>query len=750
LLLLAIALIFGQTVGYGFVSYDDGMYVYENAHVSRGLTTQGIGWAFTHEHGGNWHPLTSLSHMVDCQLFGLHAGWHHLINVLLHAATVILLLLVLWRMTDDLWPSALVAALFAVHPLRVESVAWIAERKDVLSGFCFMLTLAAYLGYVRNRFSLVRYLVLLAVFVLGLMAKPMLVTLPFVLLLLDYWPLGRMRAEADGANSRRLSHLLLEKIPLFVLAAVACALALWSQSEGSALNQQLPFSWRIGNAIVSYASYLGQLFCPTHLAVFYPHPGANLPAWKILVAVIILASVSTAALAYRRRYPYLLIGWLWYLGMLVPVIGLVQTGSQARADRYTYLSEIGLCMALAWGAVAILRARSYRGWPVAVTSALVLAILTVRAWQQTCCWCDSESLWRSAVAAVPRNGLAHCKLADALARQHRFAEAMTQYQEAVDVDPTIAEAHNNFGFALASRGQLDEAIRQYEAALAIDPYYAEAHNNLGLTLAARGRIDQARDHYQKALENHRDYADAHNNLGLTLAALGQIDQAIAHYQQAVEINPDFAQAHNNLGIAWARHGQFGKAVGCFQRALDIQPDFAEGHSNLGLVFASRGRIDQARDHYQKALLINPNFAEAHYNLALVLQAQGKLKEAIDHLQQAVKIRPAYVDAHNRLAWVRATWPEAPLRNAVEALEQAERANELCAGRQPAVLDTLAAAYAEAGRFPEAVATVRKALELAKQQPGNAALADGLQTRLALYQAGKPYRQTVSPPAQRKP
>ncbi len=391
LLLLAVGLVFGQTVGYDFVNFDDGLYVYENPQISGGLSAQGIGWVFTHTHGANWHPLTGLSHMVDCQFYGLHAGGHHSTNVLLHAATAILLFLVLRRMTGDVWPSALVAALFAVHPLRVESVAWISERKDVLSGLLFVLTLGAYVRYARGPFSLGRYLLVAALLTLGLMAKPMLVTLPLVLLLLDYWPLGRMtavgREDIPVASGGRADHfffpkrLLLEKLPLLLLAVVSCLMTLWAQGEASALNAQIPVGSRIANALVSYVAYMGQLFCPVGLAAYYPHPEGDLPVWKVIGALAMLACISVGVLAGWRRYPYLLVGWLWYVGMLIPVIGLVQVGKIAMADRYTYLPQIGLCIALAWGPIDVCRSWPYRRWLCGVTSALVLAVLMGCAWR---------------------------------------------------------------------------------------------------------------------------------------------------------------------------------------------------------------------------------------------------------------------------------------------------------------------------------------------------------------------------------
>ena len=365
-LLLAVAVVFGPTIRHEFVNYDDDDYVYENPQVARGFTAPGIVWAFTHFHSGNWHPLTWLSHMVDCQLYGLdHPGGHHLTNVLLHAASCLVLFVVLRQMTGDLWPSAFVASLFAIHPLHVESVAWVAERKDVLSGLFFMLTLAAYVSYARRPFSLLRYLLTTALFALGLMAKPMLVTLPFVLLLLDYWPLGRIGATSQPVSresrlpqqsSPALRRVLLEKLPWLAMAAASCAATFLAQGTSVVVVQRLPLLTRIDNALVSYAAYLGQFFYPAGLAALYPHPQSSLPIWKIVAAVLLLLGVSLAALACRRKCPYLLVGWLWYLGMLVPVIGLVQVGSQAMADRYTYLTQIGLYIALAWGSERVCQA----------------------------------------------------------------------------------------------------------------------------------------------------------------------------------------------------------------------------------------------------------------------------------------------------------------------------------------------------------------------------------------------------------
>jgi tetratricopeptide (TPR) repeat protein len=651
-LLLAVGLVFGQTLCHPFVNFDDRSYVYENPRVSDGLTLRGIAWVFTHGHGGNWHPLTGLSHLVDCQFYGLHAAGHHLTNVLLHATAVIGLFLVLWQMTGGLWPSALVAAMFAVHPLRVESVAWVAERKDVLSGLLFMLTLGAYVRYVRKPSSWRRYLLLLGLFALGLMAKPMLVTVPLVLLLLDYWPLGRLAANPHrhatpphatsslAATLRRLPlfwRLVIEKLPLLLLGVLSCAATLWVQRDAVRLNAFLPFYWRIANALVSYVIYLGQLFCPTGLAIYYPHPASTLPLWTVVAAALVLACISTIAVACRRRCPYLLVGWLWYVGMLVPVIGFIQVGGQARADRYTYLPQIGLYIALVWGVVDLCRSWAYRRWLCGVASALVLAILMACAWRQTCFWRDSETLWTHTLACTSPNSL----------------------------------AHDNLGSVLADR-------HQYEA-------------------------------------------------------------AIAHYRQAVEIQPNYAEPYNSMGVALTEGGQLVQAVAYFRAALKLLPDFAEAHYGLANALVRSDQSELAIAHYHRALEIRPDYAAAHAKLANALTDLGRSEEALTHYEKAMDSDSRYAEAPGKLAWLLATCPDAKLRNGPRAVELAERATKLSDATKPEMLDVLAAAKAEAGQFPEAVAAARQALTLARQQ-NNRALVDALRARLALYQAGKPFHQ----------
>ena len=516
-LLLAVALVFSQTVTYQFVNFDDPDYVYHNPRVTQGLTFDGVAWAMTTNCCTNWHPLTWLSHMLDCQIYGANAGGHHLTSVLLHAITCILLFLVLRRMTGDLWPSAFVAAVFAVHPLHVESVAWVAERKDVLSGLFFVLTLAAYLGYVRRPFSLPRYLAVTAMFALGLMAKPMLVTLPFVLVLLDYWPLGRFSCSGgsawrggadipvcrqDRGNSGRqecLPHLMAEKIPLLLLTVASCVTTVWAQKQSIVDTGELRFSARIVNALVSYVTYLGKSFCPIDLAAYYPHPQAGLPAWKPIAALLLLAGVTAAVVMRRQKNPYLLVGWLWYLGMLVPVIGLAQVGLQAMADRYMYLPQIGLLIGLTWGAERLVRSWPRRAWLCGVAASLVIAELMVCALQQTTYWRDSESLWQHTLECTSENKIAHYNFGFFLAHQNRLDEAIEQYREAVRISPDYVEAQLNLGVALARLRRYDEAVTPFETAVKLSPNSVEIRNNLGLALARGGHKDEAMKQFQKAL-----------------------------------------------------------------------------------------------------------------------------------------------------------------------------------------------------------------------------------------------------------
>jgi tetratricopeptide (TPR) repeat protein len=748
LLSLAVGLVFVQTLAHGFVNLDDNKYVYENPWTAEGLSLHSIRGAFTHVYASNWIPLTWISLMADHQFYGLHAGGYHLSNMLLHAATAMLLFLVLWRMTGRLWPSALVAALFAIHPLRAESVAWVTERKDVLSGLFFMLTLAAYVNYVHRGPSLGRYLAVMAPFALGLLCKAMLVTLPALLLLLDYWPLGRLTGSSHrqtspqplaGRPTKRAAHakagtpgraagspqtaldriplawrLVIEKLPLLFLVVLSSTITLSIQGQALASSEVIPWGWRISSALISYVIYLRQLFLPIGLAALYPPGVLHFPIWKVLGSALILIAVTAVVFLRRRQQPYLLVGWLWYLGMLLPVIGLVHVGLTARADRFTYLPEIGLCLALVWAAADACRSARVRrraGW----AALLALPVLLAGGWRQASFWHDSETLWNHTLACTTGNSV----------------------------------AHNSLGVALVMQGRLDEALEHYRAALAIDPQDVDPYCNIAGILATKGRLEEAVASYRKALENEPDHVKARSDLGDLLVQLGRLDEAAACYEKALEYQSDDALVHRNLGDLLRRLGRYDEAIAHFQKAIEFTPGDADAHINLGLGYQAEGKTELAMNQFRQALAIQPNLAEAHYNVAVALANEGRFSEAFRHCREAVKIRPDKLAFPQRLAWLLATCPEASLRNGAEAIELAERVNQFCQGKRIDALDTLAAAYAEGGRFADAVATVRRALEIARQRDDRASI-EVMQSRLALYEKGQPFRQLPAAAAKSSP
>ena len=557
----------------GFVAWDDPSYVSENSHVLGGLTWRGVVWAFTNTQGANWHPVTWLSHMLDVQLLGPDPGMHHAVGLLLHVLNSVLLFGVLHRMTGAPGRSAFVAALFAVHPLHVESVAWAAERKDVLSTLFWMLTMAAYVAYVE-RPQRRRYVLLFVVFALGLMAKPMLVTLPFVLLLLDLWPLARHERTTWYA-------LVREKIPLMALALALSMVTFLAQQHAGAVQQLLgvPLGFRVANALVSYIRYIGKAIWPTGLAALYPFP-ESLDGWKVVGAVIALAAASIVAIRARARRPYLTVGWFWYLGTLVPVIGFVQVGYQAMADRYTYIPLIGLFIVVAWGANELSAA-----WPsrrvilASAASVIVVAgIALTRAQVQV--WHDGVALWQHTVAVTQGNFIAQTNLGYELAQRGRFDEAAEQYREALRISPNYILARQNLGLALASQGKYADAIDQYQTALRLQPANAVLRADFGLTLANAQRDSDAIAQYQEALRLQPDLALANVRLGNALVRQGNVSEAIAHYEHAIRVDPSSAEAHNNLGVALANRGSIDEAIVQFSSALRLKPDYADARNNL--------------------------------------------------------------------------------------------------------------------------------------------------------------------------
>jgi tetratricopeptide (TPR) repeat protein len=642
LLLFAVTLAaYVQVAKHDFVGLDDDIYVTENYHVRAGLTSAGIVWAFSFTDSPYWHPLTWLSHMLDCQLYGVSPSMHHLTNVVLHLANSLLLFLVLYKMTGALWRSCFVAALFALHPLNVESVAWVTERKNLLSTFFWLLTMVFYVRYSKKP-GLARYLLVVSVFALGLMAKPMLVTLPFVLLLLDYWPLGRFPLQQVGSDTRtKATHatlpvfqrttsvsVVLEKVPLLILSVLSISLTSLSvQRSGILISTTLvPMKLRIANGIVCYARYIGKLIWPQDLAVFYPYP-STVPFWHSVGAGLLLAGISFLVIRAWRKLPYLCIGWLWYLGTLIPAIGLVQAGQwPAMADRFTYVPAVGLFVMLAWFIPHLLTKWRYRRTGLALAAGALLAALLLLTWTQLHRWSNTITLFEHALNVTVNNYLAHNNLGNALARQGKLKQARDQYVEALQINPTFPRAHNNLANVLARQGKSEEAIAHYTKALEIKPKFPKAHNNLGNALARQGKNQEAIAHYTKALQLKPDFAGAYNNLGNVLEGQGRIKEAVFHFSRALELKPDFVEAHFNLGNALARQGKMDQAQAHFIRALELKPTFAEAHNSLGVILARKGRLDEAIDQFIEALRLKPDFRQARVNLEIATQEMGKTVE----------------------------------------------------------------------------------------------------------------------------
>ncbi|HSS16869.1 MAG TPA: tetratricopeptide repeat protein [Candidatus Dormibacteraeota bacterium] len=583
-------LVFGQTLRHDFINYDDPRYVYENTKITGGLSISGIAWAFTHIHSMNWHPLTTISHMLDCQLYGLNAGWHHFTNVLLHTLAAILLFLALQQMTGAVWRSAFVAAVFAIHPLRVESVAWVAERKDVLSGVCFMLTLLAYVYYTRAP-SLSRYLAVALVFVLGLMSKPMLVTLPLVLLVLDYWPLRRIGRQTSDPR-RQLLMPVLEKIPLIAFSAVSGFVTLLAQKGAVGWTEDLPILERINNAAVSYVLYIWQMFWPMNLAVFYPHPENRLPLWEIISSLLLLICITALAIAVRKKRPYLITGWLWYLGMLVPVIGLVQVGWQGRADRYTYLPQIGLYIAITWAVADLTNLWRRQRTIVSAAAILIISALSLCAWVQTSYWRDSETLFRHALAVTANNDVAENNLGIVFLRQGKVDEAISLLQTAVDLRPDNSPAHDNLAKALLQKGHVADALIHYRKLLELQPDNIEVHNIVGTVLIQQGRVGEGVEEWQKVLAIQPDNGNAMSNLAWVFAtapdqSLRDGPKAVGLAEQALRISGGrIAILFRTLAAAYAESGEFSKAIQTAQQGIEL----ANSQGNSGLATELQGNI----------------------------------------------------------------------------------------------------------------------------------------------------------------
>jgi Flp pilus assembly protein TadD len=592
--------IYGPVLHHDFVSLDDPDYVTQNVHISDGITAAGIAWAFSAGHAGNWHPITWISHMLDVQFYGMSAGGHHLTSLLFHIANSIFLLLLLYRMTDAAGPSIFVAALFAVHPAHVESVAWVAERKDVLSTFFWILTLWTYIEYVR-RPGRNRYLLMLILYAAGLMSKPMIVTLPFVLLLLDVWPLRRIDVT-HFLTASELKTLLIEKVPLFGLAAASSLVTFLVQQRSGYVQGLggLPLASRITNALVSYVAYVVEMLWPAKLAVYYPY-NLSIPSWKVLAAVLFLIGATIAVFRFIKRYPFLTVGWLWYVGTLLPVIGVIQVGEQSMADRYTYIPSIGLFFIVAWGVNDLLSRRPQLRRILPIMAAGTLLPLTLTARNQVSYWENSISLWTRTLSVTTGNYVAHNHMAYNLRQAGRRVDAIAEYNRALQIKPDFALAHEGLGVTLTEEGQFDEAIRHLNEAqrfmMSGDP---EAKANTELALL-----------------------QAQHKAAMALAAQGKMEDAIRHLNEVLRLKPDYAEAHNNLGFALTTQGNLDAAATHFMEAIRLRPDLYNAHYGLAAAFQKQGRIEDAIREYSEALRVKPDYAEAQRQLDALRRASGK-------------------------------------------------------------------------------------------------------------------------------
>ena len=803
-LIALVLLLYGRTGSYDFVNYDDPVYVAKNPAVLEGLRPSSVSWAFREARSANWHPLTWMSHMLDVELFGLDAGGHHWTSVLLHAANSVLLLLALLALTGALWPSAVVAAFFAVHPSHVESVAWIAERKDVLSGTFWMLTLLAYAHYAR-RPSVARYALVALALALGLMAKSMLVTLPCVLLLLDHWPLGRRR---EGAS---LGRLVLEKLPLFALAGASSTVTLLTQSAEGAVGtlSEISLDERVWNALASYGAYLRTTFWPSDLACFYPHPavvrgGGEDPFVRAMLWAAVLAAVTWACARLRARRPYLIVGWLWFVGTLVPVIGVLQVGSQSHADRYTYLPTIGVSIAVVWLAASFASRGVRTRRALAVAAGALVAAAASATWFQVPVWKDSRSLYEHALAVTDQNYLAHTNLgvlllergdleaatehleaAERINRRYvdarynlglaymgagRMAEAEQQFRDVLRDEPQHEDARVNLRAVIELSTDADDVRAQYEALLARDPGDAATRTSLASLLYREGELDRAEREAARALEDGGELAEAHLILGVVDSSRGDFAAAERHYRRALEIDPELALAHAMLGNNSLQAGAVQEGEESLRRALQFQPDLAEAQESLARLYLMRGERERGLVHVEALLEIEPHHAEAHNMRGIVHLETGELAEAEARFRRVLELDPGHSGARGNLGRVFERRGEP--RKAVEQYE-------LGLARDPGSVQLAQAAAwllatssdADARDGAEALRWARLAAEAtghahpaildvlaaaqaesgdfdgavrtlrgALERVGNPARRAEMEARLSLYRSGRPYRQ----------
>ena len=667
-LILVTLVVFSPVLQNEFISLDDQVYVTENPYVQMGITMKSITWAFVTISAGFWHPLTWLSLMIDAQLYGLNPGGFHFTNVLLHISNSLLVFFVFRRMTGTLWQSACVAALFALHPLHVESVAWASQRKDVLSTLFWMLTIWFYISYVEKPCAN-RYVWVVVFFILGLMAKPMLVTLPFVLLLLDYWPLNRfhifqklnnisIKTSPDSGDTKTvmvndketsIPRLVLEKLPLLIFSVFASGTALWTTQQYGALKnmEYTSFLVRAGNAMISYMKYIIKTFWPYNLTIYYPF-NLPLPALQVVFAVFLLILITILVIFKIKQKPYYAVGWFWYIGTLVPVIGVISVGIFSMADRYTYVPLIGIFVIIAWGVPDMLPQFSYRKHLLVLMALSVLIFLSVATRVQISHWRNSFALYTHALAVTKDNPAVHHFMGNLYFKQGIFEKAADQYRQELRIKPNSVDGRQNLGVALSSLDRQDEAIEQFDILLKKDPYNMNVRFALANAFIKKGKYDEGINQYRYVIRNRPDEPMGYYNLAYALALMGNVDDAVFTYCRAIELKPDYTEAHNSLGVLLLKQHRTREAVFHFQKALETNPEYAGAFYNLGVALLEEGRIQEAIRNYQKVLDIQPEFASAHYRLGQAFLKEGNVPFAIHHFRETLRINPDYKDAQSSL------------------------------------------------------------------------------------------------------
>jgi tetratricopeptide (TPR) repeat protein len=739
-----------------FIGYDDPSYVAGNPYVQAGLKWNSIVWAFSNLTSGftYWHPMSWMSHMLDAQLFGGDAGKHHLMSVIYHSVNVLLLFFLLRKLTGRFWGSALVAALFAWHPLQVESVAWVTERKNLLSTFFLLLTIWTYTRYVNkipqnetpssgspwqngvnhlgralaNR----AFWLPLILFAFGLMSKPMLVTVPLVLLLLDAWPLKRVSTSIPGWIA-----LVGEKVPFFVLSAISAGITVQSHKEFDSLSTGMPFSIRFANAMLSYVRYLKKLLWPNDLGVVYPFP-TEWPVTRLLACVMILSLITASAIYLARRRPYVLFGWLWFLITLLPVIGLVQAGSQAMADRFLYVPMIGLLLAVIWFASDLLDSAKLGKMLAPILACVVLVPTLFAAGHQLHYWENSIVLFQRAIEVEPINPIAHYNLGYALLIKGEPTQAKAHFQKAIEISSNYADARNNLAAIALREGKPEEAIVQYEAILKTSPRHPLAHYNWGIILDQQKNLEGALVHFRAAVENDPKNAEALNAFGNALVRSGKFDEGAEQILKAVQINPAFPQAQVNAGNVMMQRRKLPEAISHFSEAVRLKPDSGEWHYTLGNALAMAGQLNQALPHFEAVVRLNPQVPDGYLAFGMALQQTGNVDSAVRAYREGLRMNPDFMPILLRLGWLEATHPDVKLRDGTEALRLATHAVELTKEQNAEALDMLAAAYAETGKYSDAAATAQKAISLANHS-GKSPQGDQIEARLELYKHDRSYR-----------